>query len=96
MARSWDVALSAWWSKPGDWPEGDPSQGRPRATSAFFTQRLWPPIGATRISLYWQNPEGRQGRRLPVQLSTNFELVVNLKTAKALGLIVSPSTSRER
>jgi ABC-type uncharacterized transport system substrate-binding protein len=31
---------------------------------------------------------------LPVQLPTKFEMAVNLKTAKALGLAVSPSIPR--
>ena len=34
---------------------------------------------------------GAKASELPVQAPTKFELVVNLKTAKALGLTVPPS-----
>jgi hypothetical protein len=77
---------------PARWvPAGAMSLTRSPFTPLFWPSRL--PVDLYRRAATYVDRilRGEKTGDLPVQFPTKFEMVVNLKTAKALGLAVPPS-----
>jgi hypothetical protein len=60
--------------------------------AAAWHPTVWTISASTRARLpTWINSQGREAGGLPVQVANKYQLVINLKTAKALGLEISPT-----
>ena len=77
--------------------DSDPPSSRaasttsPRLREGCFYLRHWPHYFRRATTYVDRILRGAKPGELPVQLPTKFEMAVNLKTAKALGLAIPPS-----
>jgi putative ABC transport system substrate-binding protein len=68
------------------WPQGGRSSGRPDVLRCAYRRAI-----EARHVIVDRILRGAKVSELPVEFPTKFELVVNLKTAKAIGLTIPES-----
>jgi putative ABC transport system substrate-binding protein len=101
------TSISTYWPRPQSWSLQahalDALRRKQRSTGRspwryFATSGGLISYGTDAADFFWQAASyvdrilrGAKPADLPVQTPTKFELVINLKTAKALGLTIPPS-----
>ena len=79
--------MAAWHSIPALYPYKSSTAAGGLISYAVNVSDQWRELGVYTGRIL----KGERPSELPVQRATKFELVINMKTAKALGLTVPPS-----